>query len=407
MNTSSKHVVVALRMAGIAGQDKLSGIFEYLAAGHRWNLAIYRTRHEFTAKTVRDELARGASGFIVGIPETADALAVLAKTDKPVILMNVPPGPLASRKRGFTLIKSDAETVGREAARTLLAQGVYKSYAFAGYRTDDDWSRERGRAFRETLQKAGFIGRMFDVTHFKDRTDDRATLIAWLKGLPKPCGILAACDDRAYEIVDICNESGIRIPSEVGLLGVNNDPILCENSNPRLSSVQPDFHREGYLAARTLDRMMQGEKVSGVRGQVLGTGKPNAYNLAPNSLLVGIKQVIHRESTYPLSNSGLLVQKALAFIGRNAARKLSVENVAGHLRISRSLLDLRFRQLQHETVHDAILRARLSEVKRRLRTTSDTIERISSDCGWTNVNSLKNAFRRETGLSMRDWRKNG
>ena len=397
MNTSSKHVVVALRMAGIAGQDKLSGIFEYLAAGHRWNLAIYRTRHEFTAKTVRDELARGASGFIVGIPETADALAVLAKTDKPVILMNVPPGPLASRKRGFTLIKSDAETVGREAARTLLAQGVYKSYAFAGYRTDDDWSRERGRAFRETLQKAGFIGRMFDVTHFKDRTDDRATLIAWLKGLPKPCGILAACDDRAYEIVDICNESGIRIPSEVGLLGVNNDPILCENSNPRLSSVQPDFHREGYLAARTLDRMMQ---------KAPSTSKP--LNLSTSQpLLVGIKQIIHRESTYPLSNSGLLVQKALAFIGRNAVRRLSVENVADHLRISRSLLDLRFRELQHETVHDAIIRARLSEIKRRLRTTSDTIERISSDCGWTNVNSLKNAFRRETGRSMRDWRKNG
>lgn len=392
MNTSSKHVVVALRMAGIAGQDKLSGIFEYLADGHRWNLAIYRTRHEFTEKTVRDELARGASGFIIGIPETADAFAALAKTDKPVILMNVAPGPLASRKRGFTLIKSDAETVGREAARALLSQGVYKSYAFAGYRTDDDWSRERGRAYRETLQKAGFIGRMFDATHYKGRMDDRATLIAWLKDLPKPCGILAACDDRAYEIVDACNECGIRIPSEIGLLGVNNDPILCENSNPRISSVQPDFHREGYLAAQTLDRMIR---------------KPNTCNLAPNPLLVGIKQIVHRESTYPLSNSGLRVQKALAFIGRNAARKLSVEDVADHLRISRSLLDLRFRELQHETVHAAILRARLSEVKRRLRTTSDTIERIASDCGWANTNSLKNAFRRETGQSMRNWRKSG
>ena len=398
MNTSSKHVVVALRMAGIAGQDKLSGIFEYLAAGHRWNLAIYRTRHEFTAKTVRDELARSASGFIIGIPGTTDALAALAKTDKPVILMNVSPGPLISGKRGFTLIKSDGETVGREAARTLLAQGVYKSYAFAGYRTDDDWSRERGRAFRETLQKAGFIGRMFDVTHFKDRMDDRATLISWLKGLPKPCGILAACDDRAYEIVDACNECGIRIPSEIGILGVNNDPILCENSNPRISSVQPDFHREGYLAALTLDRMMQKASSSTPRPSNPSTSKP---------LLVGIKQIIHRESTYPLSNSGLLVQKALAFIGRDAARKLSVEDVAAHLRISRSLLDLRFRELQHESVHAVILRARLAEVKHRLRTTSDTIERIASDCGWANANSLKNAFHRETGLSMRDWRKNG
>ena len=398
MNTSSKHVVVALKMAGIAGQDKLSGIFEYLAAGHRWNLAIYRTRHEFTAKTVEEELSRGASGFIVGIPETDDALTALAKTDKPVILMNVGPGALASRKAGFTLVKSDAEAVGREAARTLLSQGVYKSYAFAGYKTDDDWSRERGRAYRDALQKAGFIGRMFDVTHYRNKTDDRATLIAWLKGLPKPCGILAACDDRAYEIVDACNECGIRIPSEIGLLGVNNDPILCENSNPRLSSVQPDFHREGYLAAQTLDRQMRKDQ---------STSHPPQPPQPSQHLLVGIRQVIHRDSTYPLSNSGLLVQKALAFIERNAVRKLSVEDVADHLRISRSLLDLRFRELQHETVHDAILRARLSEVKRRLRTTSDTIECIASDCGWANANSLKNAFHREIGQSMRDWRKNG
>ena len=385
MATGSKHIVVALRMAGIAGQDKLSGIFEYLSQGPRWNLAIYRTRHEFTAQTVRDELARGASGFIVGIPETEDALASLARTDKPVILMNVAPGPLVRRKSGCVLVKSDAEAVGREAARALLAQGVYKGYAFAGYRTDDDWSRERGRAYRDTLQDAGFVGRMFDADHFKGKTEDRATLIKWLKSLPKPCGILAACDDRAYEIVDACRECGIRIPSEIGILGVNNDPLLCENASPRLSSVQPDFRREGYLAAQTLDRLMRNNPATS------------------QSLLVGIRQIVHRESTYPLSNSGMLVQKALSFIERNALRKFSVEDVARHLKISRSLLDLRFRELQHDTVHNAIIRARLEEVRRRLRSSADTIEKISLDCGWANVNSLKNAFKRTFGCSMREW----
>lgn len=394
MAKGSKHVVVALRMAGIAGQDKLSGIFEYLSEGHRWNLAIYRTRHEFTAQTVRDELVRGANGFIVGIPETEDALAAIAQTDKPVILMNVAPGPLARRKSGCVLVKSDAEAVGREAARALLAQGVYKSYAFAGYRTDDDWSRERGRAYRDALQETGFVGRMFDADHFKGRTEDRATLIKWLKSLPKPCGILAACDDRAYEIVDACRECGIRIPSEIGILGVNNDPILCENASPRLSSVQPDFRREGYLAAQTLDRLMNARKPATLKPCNPSTSQP---------LLVGIRQIVHRESTYPLSNSGILVQKALSFIERNALRKFSVEDVARHLKISRSLLDLRFRELQHDTVHNAIIRARLEEVRRKLRSSTDTIEKISIDCGWANVNSLKNAFKRTFGCSMREW----
>ena len=390
MASSSKHVVVALRMAGIAGQDKLSGIFEFLSEGHRWNLAIYRTRHEFTAQTVRDEISRGASGFIVGIPEADDSLSELAKTDLPVILMNVQPGPLAKRKAGYLLVKSDASTVGRAAAHALLSQGVYKSYAYAGYRTDADWSTERGLAFRETLKKSGFSTQTFDTSHFAGRTEDRTTLCRWLTALPKPCGILAACDDRAYEIAEACNECGIKIPAEIGILGVNNDPLLCENSNPRLSSVQPDFRREGYLAALNLDRM-----TASPRKRTVNTNHP---------LLVGIKQLVHRESTYPLSNSGILVQKALAFIDRSSTKKISVPDVAAHLKVSRSLLDIRFRELQGETVHAAIIRARLNEVKRRLASTRDGIEKISSDCGWDSINSLKNIFHREVGMSMRSWR---
>ena len=134
--SAPRRVVVALRMAGIAGQDKLNGIFEYLSAGRRWQLIIYRTRHEFTAETVRAELARGANGFIVGIPGTEDALAVLAASDVPVVKMNVSGGGLEQRTRNLAFVKSDSVAVGREAAATLLRQGVYKSYGYAGYRAD-------------------------------------------------------------------------------------------------------------------------------------------------------------------------------------------------------------------------------------------------------------------------------
>ena len=381
MKATTRHIVVALRMAGIAGQDKLNGIFEYLSEGHRWSLSIYRSRHEFTPDAVRLEIAKGADGFILGIPGTEDAIAEIAKTDLPAIVLNISPSALAQRQSGYVLIKSDSDAIGREAAHTLLSQGVFKSYGYAGYRTNDDWSVERGKAFRDTLQKAGFIGRMFDVTHFPDKTEDRATLVRWLKALPKPCGILASCDDRAYEIIDICREIGIRIPQEIGILGVNNDPILCENSDPKISSIQPDFKREGYLAARAVDRPP--------RQQVIR---------------VGVRQVVHRESTYPLSNSGKLVQKALAYIEKNATRKITTLDVAAHMRVSRSLLDLRFRELQGESVHGAIVKRRLEEVKKRLLSTRDPIEKISADCGWDNVNSLKNVFRRATGKSMREWR---
>ena len=138
MKTATRHVVVALRMAGIAGQDKLNGVFEFLSRGHRWALSIYRTRHEFTAEAVRRELARGAEGFIVGIPETDDALAVLAGARVPVVVMNIAGGGLERRASGLAFVKSDSRTVGREAAAELLREGAYRSYGYIGYRTDED-----------------------------------------------------------------------------------------------------------------------------------------------------------------------------------------------------------------------------------------------------------------------------
>ena len=383
-----RRVVVALRMAGIAGQDKLNGVFEYLSAGHRWQLVIYRTRHEFTAETVRHELERGTDGFIVGIPGTEDALKVLANTNIPTVVMNVTGGNILERETNIAFVKSDSAQVGREAAQTLLKQGVYKSYAYAGYKTDEDWSRERGISFQDTLGMAGFVVRMFDITHFPNKVEDKDTLIKWLKELPKPCGILTACDDRAFEIADLCNEIGIKIPAEIGILGVNNDPLLCENSEPKLSSVQPDFIGEGRLAAELLRVMMSGGKIPPEK----------------RFRLVGIRTIVHRESTVPQSEAGKFIQRVLVYINKEACKGIGVEDVARRFNVSRSLLELRFRELQGESVYEAMLRIRLEEVKRRLRQTDEPISVITESCGWNNPTPPKELFKRRFGISMRDYR---
>lgn len=380
-------------MAGIAGQDKLNGIFEYLSEGNRWQLSIFRTAQEFTADTVRREIARGTEGFIVGIPDTNGALALLAKSDIPTVIMNISGRDIEKRTRNIAFVKSDATDVGRSAARELLKQGIYKCFGYAGYRVDEDWSRDRGRAFRDELEKAGYIGRMFDLTHFADKLDDRETIKKWLTELPKPCGILAACDDRAFELLDACREASIRVPAEIGILGVNNDPLLCEHSEPRLSSVQPDFIREGRLAAEILGRMLSSESY---RMRQCGT----VYR-------VGVRQIVHRDSTHPLSEAGLLVQKALAYIEKNATKGIGVQDVAQHLRVSYSLLNLRFQELQQQSVYEAILQARLVTVKSLLRTSDESIDAIAEKCGWSTPASLKKLFKKRFGMSMRQYRISG
>ena len=54
----------------------------------------------------------------------------------------------------------------------------------------------------------------------------------------------------------------------------------------------------------------------------------------------------------------------------------------------------------------AVIRERqLANVKRRLRSTNDPIDRIAGQCGFSNANYLKTLFKKRFGMSMRDWRK--
>ena len=122
------------------------------------------------------------------------------------------------------------------------------------------------------------------------------------------------------------------------------------------------------------------------------------------TLFVGVRQIVRRESTAEISPSGKLVQKALAFIRRNALKGISVEDVVRHLKVSRRLADLRFRELQGTTIGETIISLRLAEVKRLLRSTKEPIDSIAASCGYENPNYLKNLFKRRFAMSMREFR---
>ena len=118
-------------------------------------------------------LGSGAGGFLVGLPGADDALAAIAKSDLPTVLLNVPSPALMRRGGNVAVVKSDAREVGTRAADALLSQGTYRCYGYVGYRTDDDWSRERGIAFRDVLDSAGFVTRMYDLAHFRGNVESR------------------------------------------------------------------------------------------------------------------------------------------------------------------------------------------------------------------------------------------
>ena len=376
-----KKVFIALRMAGIAGQEKLSGIFRYLGEKHDWDITLVRTATEFTPARMKTALKEDYDGFIVSIPDTEESAALLATTEIPTIVMDIHSPMLERRSRNIVFIRNSSEEIGRTAANHLLAIGKCRSYAFVHNPSVMQWSIDRCRSFRETLRDNGFW------CHELKSPDG-------LQKLERPVGVFAANDDRGYDVIEFCHAHRIRVPEDAAVLGINNDTLICENCHPRLSSIQPDFEQEGYLAAETLTKMMRNSATH-----------HSSFITRRSSLFVGVKQVVRRESTAELSPSGKLAQRALSYINRNALRGIDVEDVARHLKVSRRLADLRFRELQHTSIGQEIMRIRLTEVQRLLRGTKEPIDVIAAKCGYENPNYLKNLFRKRFSMSMREFRK--
>ncbi len=373
-----KKVFIALKMAGSAGQLKLAGVFRYIREKYGdkspWEIQLVRTRSELTAERVAAAVAQGADGFIMSIPDTEDAVGSLLGAKAPMVIMDISSAAIERGRCNWVAIRNSGQDIGREAARYLMGQGVARSYAFLHAAGDFDWSRDRCNAFRDELKDSGLwceeLGEPSDVMRLK-----------------RPAAVLAAHDDRAFDLLKFLRSKRLRVPRDVAVMGVDNDTLLCENTQPRLTSIQPDFESEGYLAAEALDAMMRGI-----------TPKTKAIR-------VGVREIVRRESTAELSQAGLLVQKALAFIESHALEGIGVADVVRHLGCSRRLADLRFRELQKRSILEAITERRLEEVKRLLRETRMKMDTIAAECGFSSPNYLKNLFKKRFAMSMRDFRR--
>ena len=372
-----KTVFIALKMSGIAGQAKLVGIFRYLNEKYGdkspWDIHLLRTHNDLTQKTLRDAIDNRTDGFIISIPDMEDSVFPLSKISTPTIIMDIHSETMEKREKNIVFIRNSAEDIGREAANFFMGQGVAHSYAFLHSSPVTDWSKDRFLAFKRTLYDAGFwCEELFEPSAASK--------------LKRPAAVFAAHDDRAFELIKHLSAKRIRVPGGVAVLGVDNDALICENAGTRISSVQPDFEKEGFLAAETLDTMMAGGAAPG------------------RTILVGVREIVRRESTSEQSNAGRLVQKAIAYIDRHVLEGIGVTDVVRHLKCSRRLADLRFRELHGRSILDTITERRLDEVKRRLAGTKEKIDSIALACGYANPNYLKNLFRKKFGMSMRDFR---
>ena len=241
----------------------------------------------------------------------------------------------------------------------------------------------------KACRKLCLLANTFDMTNLSGENGIQMredALEEFLRSVPKPAAVFCANDILAMQVLKACHNAKVKVPSDVAVVGCDNDELVCLNAKPQLTSIQPNFDLAGFTAAKMLDDLMRGK------------------NVAKEPAIIGKLKLFPRNSTQNLPPSVVLVEHAMEFIKSHATDGISTSDVLKHLRVSRSLLDLRFRQLRNESVMDAILATRLNAVKYALKTTDRKIVAIGRSCGFGNPDYLKRLFKARFGISMREWR---
>jgi len=222
------------------------------------------------------------------------------------------------------------------------------------------------------------------------KKEDWQSFVAWLgdkiEATPKPLGIFAYSDYDAARVASACREHGLDVPGEVAVLGVDNNPIICENQVVPISSVNHDLEKIGYKAAELLDRLMNGGR------------KP----VAP--LFVKPRGITVRRSTDTVAVGNPVLRAAMTFISENIANPIGAPQIAAGIGISRLKLDRMFAKELGISVGREIAHQRFAKAKLLLAGTKMTLAEIARETGFCNAAYLANVFKRETGLRPAKYR---
>jgi LacI family transcriptional regulator len=213
------------------------------------------------------------------------------------------------------------------------------------------------------------------------RPDDQASVLSvWLLGLRKPCGVFACRDSWAHIVARHARLVGLRVPEDIAIVGVDNDPVECEITAPPLSSVAVPWRSVGEQAAKVVLHGLKGKPIAGRR------------------LLIDPIEVVSRRSSDTFAVDDPLVAAAVTWIHGHMQHRLTVPGVATAVGTTRQRLERRFRRALGRTVMQEARRARVEAARQLLSTTEFSLHQVARLSGFTSAALLSVAFRTETGV---------
>ena len=286
-------------------------------------------------------------------------------------------------------ITGDYALTGTMAAEYFLSKG-FTNFGFFGY-NGVCWSDERCEAFRSRIMEScpeGLNFYMYDGQNIDNMWYyDQSELTEWLKSLPKPIAIMACDDNQGNILLQACELCGIHVPFDVAIIGVDNDEILCNMSNPSMSTINVDIERGGADAAAVAERMVKDPSYKG------------------EDVVLKPLTVVERLSSSVFATNDKEVLMALRFIHANLDSKIMVTDVLDNVPMSRRLLEHRFKNMTGMTIYNYISIQRIERFAQLLISSNDSISDIAAKMDEFDTKGISRRFKELKGCTPSEFRK--
>ncbi|TVL90764.1 GlxA family transcriptional regulator [Streptomyces sp. SAJ15] len=107
----------------------------------------------------------------------------------------------------------------------------------------------------------------------------------------------------------------------------------------------------------------------------------------------------------PPTPDGATLEPLLRWMQENAGRELTLDDIAGHARLSTRTLNRRFREQTGTTPLQWLHRARIRQAQYLLETTGYSVDRIACQVGFGSPTAFRDRFKRLVGTSPQSYRR--
>lgn len=376
------------KKSGIPAQRNILILMEWYDHRIRQGIGCYAREHNWHLTVdERTLIPRGweGDGLLTVFYRRRDLVAFIRGLNIPVVDLGLyrPDVPLPR-------VVGDHGRIGKLAAEHFSERGFRNTAWFSTAFSPIHALRLQG--FTETCGTQGLHPPFIWVWEkaCAEAPDNWKRMRLWLERLlrraPKPLAVFAYNDYDASKVEDVCRATGIAVPEEIAILGVDNNGLICLNQPVPLSSIAHNLVHVGYEGAALLDRLIDGEKPP------------------KRPLLIPPTDVTLRQSTDLTAIRHPAVRSTLRFVKENRARSFGIEEVAEAVGVSRSTLDRLFLQHLNRSVHEEVQRVRLAEVKRLLVHTDLVLADIARQTGFCHAQYLNKVFRASEAMTPRRYR---